>query len=148
MRAGFLGAILLLAGGYSYVAFAELSYLSSAGRLGPGFFPRLIGVGLTLLCAWSLYADCVRGRAAEALSSFWRTLAVIVALSAAFVVALDLIGGLLSMIAFLAAALAFLNRGRHVQNTLLALLLPIGFYLLFKVWLNAAMPRGLLPLPF
>lgn len=148
MRAGFLGAILLLAGGYSYVAFAELSYLSSAGRLGPGFFPRIIGVGLTVLCAWSLYADCIRGRSAEALSPFWRTLAVVAALSAAFVVALDLIGGLLSMIAFLAAALAFLNRGRPVQNVLLALLLPIGFYLLFKVWLNAAMPRGLLPLPF
>jgi hypothetical protein len=52
------------------------------------------------------------------------------------------------MIAFMAATLALLNRGRHVQNALLALLLPIGFYLLFKVWLNAAMPRGMLPLPF
>jgi hypothetical protein len=148
MRAGFLGAILLLAGGYSYVAFAELSYLSSAGRLGPGFFPRIIGVGLTALCAWSLYAELVRGRAAEALSPFWRTLAVVAALSAAFVAALDLIGGLLSMIVFMAATLAFLNRGRPVQNALLALVLPIGFYLLFKVWLNAAMPRGMLPLPF
>lgn len=146
MRTGFLAAILLLAGGYSYVAFAELSYLSSAGRLGPGFFPRIIGASLVVLCAWSLYAD--RRRATEPLSPFWRTLAVIAALSGAFVVALELIGGLLAMIAFMAATLAFLNRGRHLQNTLLALVLPIGFYLLFKVWLNAAMPRGMLPLPF
>lgn len=146
MRAGFLTAILLLAGGYSYVAFAELSYLSSAGRLGPGFFPRIIGVSLAALCAWSLYAD--RARAAEPLSPFWRAFAVVAALSVAFVMALEVIGGLLSMIAFMAAALAFLNRGRHVQNALLALVLPIGFYLLFKVWLNAAMPRGMLPLPF
>jgi hypothetical protein len=146
MRAGFLAALLLLAGGYSYVAFAELSYLSSAGRLGPGFFPRIIGVGLMAFCAYSLYAD--RARAAEPLSPFWRTLAVVAALSAAFVVALEVIGGVLAMIAFMAAALAFLNRGRPVQNALLALLLPIGFYLLFKVWLNAAMPRGMLPLPF
>ena len=146
MRTGLLAAILLLAGGYSYVAFAELSYLSSAGRLGPGFFPRIIGVSLAALCAWSLYAD--RARAAEPLSPFWRTFAVVAALSAAFVMALELIGGLLSMIAFMAAALAYLNRGRHVQNALLALVLPIGFYLLFKVWLNAAMPRGMLPLPF
>ena len=146
MRAGFLAAILLLAGGYGYVAFADLSYLSSAGRLGPGFFPRIIGAGLTALCAYSLYAD--RGSPSEPLSPFWRTLVAVMSLSAAFVLALELIGGLLSMIAFMGATLALLNRGRHLQNALLALVLPIGFYLLFKVWLNAAMPRGILPLPF
>jgi hypothetical protein len=48
----------------------------------------------------------------------------------------------------MAATLAVLNRGRHVQNALLAVALPVGAYLLFKVWLNAAMPRGILPLPF
>lgn len=148
MRAGFLVAILFLAGGYSYVAFADLSYLSSAGRLGPGFFPRIIGVSLMGLCAYSLYADLKRRDAAEALSPFWRTTVLVAALSAAFVVALDLIGGLLSMIVFMAAALAFLNRGRHLQNALLAVVLPVGLYLLFKVWLNAAVPRGILPLPF
>ena len=146
MRAGFLGALLVLAGGYTYGAFADLSYLSSAGRLGPGFFPRIIGASLTALCAYSLYAD--RRIASEPLSEFWRTLAAVVGLSAAFVLALELIGGLLSMIAFMAAALAFLNRGRPLQNALLALALPIGIYVLFKVWLNAAMPRGMLPLPF
>lgn len=146
MRAGFLGALLLFAGGYSYVAFAELSYLSSAGRLGPGFFPRIIGVALVALCAYSLYAD--RALAREPLPPFWRALAAMVALSAAFVVALEVLGGLVSMIAFMAAALAYLNRGRVLQNALLALVLPLAFYLLFKGWLNAAIPRGLLPLPF
>lgn len=146
MRAGFLGALLLLAGGYTYVAFAELSYLSSAGRLGPGFFPRIIGASLTVLCAYSLYAD--RARSNAPLSEFWRTLAAVVGLSAGFVLALELLGGLLSMIAFMAASLALLNRGRHLQNAVLAVGLPVCFYLLFKVWLNAAMPRGILPLPF
>lgn len=149
MRAGFLLAILLAAAGYTWLAFAELDYLSSAGRLGPGFFPRIIGVSLAALCAYSLYADFRRGgAAAEALSPFWRTVAVVAALSAALVLLLEVIGGLPSMIAFLAATLAFLNRGRHLQNALLAVVLPVGFYLLFKVWLNAAMPRGMLPLPF
>ena len=148
MRAGFLLAILFLAGGYSFTAFADLSYLSSAGRLGPGFFPRIIGLSLTALCAYSLYADLKRGQAAEALSPFWRTTVVVALLSAAFVALLDVIGGLLSMIVFMAAALAFLNRGRHLQNALLAVILPLGLYLLFKVWLNAAVPRGIIPLPF
>jgi hypothetical protein len=73
---------------------------------------------------------------------------VMALLSAAFVALLDVLGGLLSMIAFMAAALAFLNPGRRLQNALLAVLLPLAVYLMFRVWLNAAMPRGLIPLPF
>ena len=57
LRAGFLLAILFLAAAYTYVAFTDLSYLSSAGRLGPGFMPRIIGVALVAMCLLSLYAD-------------------------------------------------------------------------------------------
>ena len=57
MRAGFLLVVLALAGGYTALAFTELTWLSSAGRLGPGFFPRIIGVSLMMLCLYSLYAD-------------------------------------------------------------------------------------------
>ena len=144
MRAGFLAAILLAAGGYTWLAFAELEYLSSAGRLGPGFFPRIIGIALLLLCAESLFRDF---RSHEALSAHWRTTLVVALLSAAFIVVLEPAGALLAMVAFLGATLAYLNRGRRVQNVLLALLLPVCVYLLFRVSLNAALPRGvLLPL--
>ena len=148
MRAGFLLAILFLAGYYSYLAFSHLPYLSAAGRLGPGFFPRIIGASLVALCAYSLYADARAAPAGQALSPFWRTAVVVALLTATFVALLEVLGGLLSMIVFMAAALAFLNRGRHLQNALLAVLLPAGMYFLFKVWLNAAMPRGMLALPF
>jgi len=144
MRAGFLLAILLVGAGYTWLAFAELHYLSSAGRLGPGFFPRFIGVALVVLSGYSLYAELKAPR--EALSEFWRTTVAVAALSAAFIAALEPLGALLSMVLFLGAALAYLNRGRPLQNAALALLLPIGVYLLFKVWLNAALPRGILPL--
>jgi putative tricarboxylic transport membrane protein len=143
MRAAFLGALLALAAGYTWLAFAELDYLSSAGRLGPGFFPRVIGVALVALLAWSLWQDL---RLKEALSAHWRTTLGVAALSGAFVAALDILGGLVSMIAFLGAALIVLNRGRPVQNAILAIALPVLVYLLFRVWLNAALPRGLLPL--
>ena len=144
MRAGFLLAILLVSGAYTWLAFAELDYLSSAGRLGPGFFPRVIGVCLIVLCAYSLAREA---RVREGLSAHWRTTAAIAGLSGAFVALLDVLGGLLAMIAFLGAALAYLNRGRPIQNAALAVILPVCVYLLFKVWLNAAMPRGMLPLP-
>jgi putative tricarboxylic transport membrane protein len=144
MRAGFLLALLALAAGYTWLAFADLSWLSSARRLGPGFFPRIIGVSLTLLCAYSFFVE-LRARK-EPLSEFWKTTLLVAALSAAFIALLDVLGGLLAMIAFMAAALAFLNRGRPLQNAILALVLPVCLYLVFKVWLNAALPRGLLPL--
>jgi len=142
MRAGFLLALLLASGGYTWLAFAELDYLSSAGRLGPGFFPRIIGLALVAFCASCLFEE-VKSKG-ETLPAHWRTTVGVAALSAAFIALLELLGGLLAMIAFMAAALAFLNRGRAWQNALLALVLPVCIYLLFKVWLNAALPRGLL----
>ena len=48
------------------------------------------------------------------------------------------------MVAFLLATLTVLNRGRHVQNLAVAVLLPTAIYLLFDVWLNAAIPRGMI----
>ena len=144
MRAGFLAGVLLLAAGYTWLAFAELAWLSSAGRLGPAFFPRIIGVALLALCAWSL-VDALRDDTREPVAEHWRVTAVLALYSALFVAALDVLGGLVSMLAYLAAALWTLNRRRHWQNALLAVLLPLGIYLLFRVWLNAAVPRGLLP---
>jgi ABC-type transport system involved in cytochrome c biogenesis permease subunit len=148
LRAGFLLAILFLAASYTYVAFADLSYLSSAGRLGPGFMPRIIGVALVAMCVFSLYADMKHGPAEEAVAPAWRSAAVLALLSGVFVALLEVLGGLLSMMAFMAAALWILNRGRPLQNALIAVLLPAVTYVVFTVWLRASMPRGLLPLPF
>ena len=148
VRAGFLLAILFLAFGYTYIAFAELSYLSSAGRLGPGFMPRIIGVALVAMCTLSLYADMKYLPAEQGLSPAWGSAAVLALLSGVFVGLLELLGGLVSMMVFMAACLWILNRGRHLQNALVAFLLPLGIYVLFAVWLRASMPRGMLPLPF
>lgn len=141
MRAGFLAGLLAAACGYAWIAFAELAWLSSAGRLGPAFFPRLIGVALVALTAWSLW-DELRRPAPEPVSAHWRVTAALVVLSTLFVAALELLGGLLAMVAYLAATLALLNRQRTLQNVLLALLLPLVIYVVFRVWLNAAVPRG------
>lgn len=148
LRAGFLLAILFVAAGYTYVAFTELSYLSSAGRLGPGFMPRIIGVALVAMCVASLYADLRSRSAGETLSPGWKSAAVLAALSGAFIVLLELVGGLASMMAFMAASLWILNRGRPLQNALIAVLLPVFLHVVFAVWLRASMPKGLLPLPF
>jgi putative tricarboxylic transport membrane protein len=148
VRAGFLLAILFLAGCYTYIAFAELSYLSSAGRLGPGFMPRIYGVALVGMCVFSLYADARDASADEALSAGWRSAGVLALLTGVLVLLLELAGGLVSMIVFMAAALGFFNRGRPLQNALVAIILPVAIHVVFSVWLRASMPRGLLALPF
>jgi hypothetical protein len=148
VRAGFLLAILFLAACYTYIAFAELSYLSSAGRLGPGFMPRIIGVSLIAICVLSLYADMKHLPAGQAVSPAWRSAAVLVLLSGVFVALLELLGGLVSMMVFMAAALWIFNRGHPLQNAIVAVLLPLCTYAVFTVWLRASMPRGMLPLPF
>lgn len=145
LRVGFLLAILFLAAGYTYVAFAELDYLSSAGRLGPGFMPRIIGVALVAMCALSLYADMKHLRADMAVAPGWRSAAVLALLSGVFVALLEVLGGVASMVVFMAGALWILNRGRPLQNALIAILLPLGTHVVFVVWLKASMPRGMLP---
>ncbi len=148
VRAAFLLVLLFAASWYSWTAFSELNYLSSAGRLGPGFFPRFIGASLVLVLAYSLFAD-LRGKPSEgAISPNWRTAAVFALLCAVFVALLNLLGGLLAMVAFMAGSLGYLNRGRALQNLLVSILLPLAMYLVFSVWLKATLPRGLLTLPF
>ena len=147
MRVGFLLALLAASLFYSYVAFLELSFLTTSGRLGPGFFPRLIGIGLVVISLLSLPVDIARMRSDDVRSSYWPTILVIAVLSAGMIGLFTLIGGTLAMVAFLLATLSVLNRGRHVQNVSIGVLLPVGIYYLFDVWLNASMPEGRLPLP-
>lgn len=147
MRVAFSLAILCVAAIYTYGAFAELSFLSSAGRLGPGFFPRIIGVSLIAFTLYDLYFLLKRRHQDEDISAFWGVTLTVALLSGLFVVGLEILGGLLAMIAFMLASLFFLNRRQPVVNVAVSILLPVGTYLLFRVWLKAAMPEGMIPLP-
>lgn len=147
MRTAFLLATLVVSGLYTYVAFADLAFLSSAGRLGPGFFPRVIGIGLLAMCLCSLYADLRARRDQGEPSSYRALVATIAVLSGLFVAMLDVLGGVLAMIAFLLMTLTVLNRGSPTLNAVVALALPIAVYLLFDRWLNASMPSGMVPFP-
>lgn len=149
MRAIFLLAVLCLASFYTYVAFADLSFLSSTGRLGPGFFPRLIGILLIATCVYSLLmqAGFRRPRNEQHVAGHWGTTAIVAGFSAGFVLLLEILGGLPAMILFMLGMLSLLNRGRILQNVVVSLLLPAALYLMFHVWLKASFPEGLISLP-
>lgn len=148
MRIAFL--IVVLAGSvfYSYVAFADLNFMTRTGRLGPGFFPRAIGVAMIVFAIWTL-ADSLRDRAQAANEEpgTWGDVTTLVALAVVYAVLLRIFGGFAATIMFLALALSFLNRGKHLQNAVLSVVLPACFYLLFDKVLNANMPPGLIDLP-
>ncbi len=147
MRLAFSAVILCLAVFYTFIAFAELGFLSGTGRLGPGYFPRIVGVALVATCLFSIYGDVRARRIDGGASRFWPTTLAVAALSGVFVLLLDVLGGLLAMVAYMLATLSLLNRGRMLQNLLISVLLPAGLYLLFDVWLNATVPRGVVGFP-
>ena len=148
MRLAFTAAILCLAVLYTYWAFAELNFLSSAGRLGPGFFPRIIGVALIGVCLFTIVGDRKKRQDGGGLSSFWRVNLVVAALSGLFVLSLEILGGLLAMVAYMLVTLSVLNRGRLLQNVAISIALPVALFLMFDVWLNAAIPQDALGLPW
>jgi putative tricarboxylic transport membrane protein len=145
MRVAFTAAILCVAVLYIYWAFAELRFLSSAGRLGPGFFPRIIGLALIIACLLTLAGD-LKTREGGAISRYWRITLVVAGLSGAFILVLNVLGGPLAMVIYMLATLSVLNRGRILQNIAVSIGLPIILFLLFDVWLNASMPPGVLGL--
>jgi putative tricarboxylic transport membrane protein len=148
MRLAFTATILCLAVFYTYWAFAELSFLSSAGRLGPGFFPRIIGVALIGVCLFTIVGDLKERQDGGEISSFWRITLVVAVLSGLFVLSLEILGGLLAMIAYMLVTLSVLNRGKLLQNAAVSIVLPVALFLMFDVWLNAAIPQDALGLPW
>jgi len=142
MRAAFTILILCLSALYTYAAFTDLTFLSSTGRLGPGFFPRIIGVGLILACLVDLAMELSRRSEPLPRSEYVGTVVFVGVATVIFVLAMGFIGGHAAMFAFMLVTLMVLNRGRWLQNLAIALLLPLAIYLMFDVWLNAAIPRG------
>jgi len=148
MRLGFTAAILCLAVLYTYWAFADLSFLSSTGRLGPGFFPRAVGILLIATCLFTLAGDLKERHGDTRLSSFWGVTLVVAALSGVFVLLLEILGGPLAMIVYMLTTLSVLNRGRWAQNVAISVGFPLALFLLFDRWLNASIPSDALGLPW
>lgn len=148
MRIAFLIVLLAASIFYAYIAFADLSFLTRSGRLGPGFFPRLVGSAMVVLALWALL-DALRDRRdGDATAGTWGDVVKLMALGLGYAVLLRLLGGFPATLIYLGVALVLLNPGKHLQNAILTVTIPAGIYLLFDRLLNASMPPALLDLPF
>ena len=157
VRTIFFGIVLVVLIGYTEMAF-ELEWRTQAGRIGPGFFPRIVGLLGIVIALGAVVGSMRPGAPVEDESGLDEDeigggdlgrhpfpLAVAVGASALFLVTLTSLGAILSSAVFMFGMLWLLNRGSWVLNLVLSILVPLGLYLLFQTALNAGLPGGLLP---
>ncbi len=145
MRIGFSLFLLAVATMYTYIAFEDLNFMVR-NRLGPGFFPRVIGIATIALLLYSLFVD-VRQQAKDVGTKYGRDMVLFTGIAVGYVALLPVLGGLWATIAFMLGALFTFNPGKVLTNVLVAVILPAGLYLLFDTWLNASLPSGMVPWP-
>ncbi|NUL46115.1 tripartite tricarboxylate transporter TctB family protein [Cellulosimicrobium funkei] len=157
MRTAFYAVVLIILIGYTAMAF-QMEWTTSGGRIGPGFFPRIIGSLGILVTVGALVTSIRRGRGDQEDEAFDEdelgegdlgrhpvAALIAVAASAVLLVTLISLGAIVATAVFLFAMLTFLNRGRWVMNLVITVAVPLGMYLLFQTALNAGLPSGILP---
>lgn len=155
VRVVFFAGLLLLVLGYTEMAF-ELEWRTTAGRIGPGFFPRIIGILGALICLGALVnslrghggGEVDDGEAESGEADLGRHPLLLLAVTgggAAMVMVFLVLGAVVTGAVFMFFVLALLNPRAWVLNAVLSIAVPLGLYLLFQTALNSGLPPGLLP---
>lgn len=145
----FLAVLFVVLAIYTEMAF-EMEWTTEAGRIGPGFFPRIVGTLGMIFTAAALWRELrMRTQGDSEADGAAHPFAVCSLMVAAFLFAywFLLLGALISGVLFLAGVLWFLDPERRVRAVLLGIALPLGMFLVLQTGLNAGLPDGLLPLP-
>ena len=156
-RSLFLALLLVVLAIYTQMAF-DLEWMTVAGRIGPGFFPRIIG-GLAILCTLIALVASLRPGAADDedevggdeeageadLGKHPKPLLLVVLAGVVLLLLFTSLGMIITCALFLAATLFLLNRGHTITNVAVSIGVPVVTYLLFDTLLNAGLPEGILP---
>lgn len=139
------GAVIVAFGGAVLLASRGLDYTSTAGP-GPGFLPTWLGAGL-VTCGALIIATRLRSRAEEPLPLPGRAALSRVAAAAAALVAVGLLleplGFALSAAALVLFCVLGLARRSLPLAIALAVALPAAFSVIFILWLDVRLPRGI-----
>lgn len=144
---------------YTWMAF-DLEWRIRNGQIGPGFFPRIVGVvsivgcllvivrlllgrtGSTSPPAADADEEAELGIEGDGRTDPWVPAVAVGCMVVCYLV-FEPLGALLATVLFLVLLLSVVNRGRHLQNALVSILVPAGLYLLFEVLLDSGLPPGL-----
>ncbi|KKO10418.1 hypothetical protein LCGC14_0029570 [marine sediment metagenome] len=144
MRLFFYAFLLLSAIGYTYMAFFDLSFVTNRGRMGPGYFPRFIGVFIVLSLVIAIIKEAKLGKLLEKeLGGQNRDAAVLIGLAIVFGVLLMFAGYLIATPLFVGSVLLYFNSKRLVMNGVITAAVPLAIYILFGHVLNASLPHGI-----
>lgn len=157
-KLAFLGVLLLAFAVYTEMAMG-MEWRTHAGRIGPGFFPRILGftaivVTVTALVREVLSRSSSKPRdAVEAaeeaaepdLGKHPLALAAFIVAAAVFVGLLGVLGAALAGILFLGVTLWFLDPQHHIRGVIIAVAVPVALYLAFQIGLEVGLPQGILP---
>lgn len=147
----FLGVLLVIMAGYTQMAMG-MQWRTPAGRIGAGFFPRIVGFCAIAFCLVAALRSLRPSEPDEENDDEpsprlhpWLLL-VFAGAAVLFLMVLVPLGAIPASALFLLATLWLLDRSHLVRHLAIAVLLPIALYLLFQVGLNAGLPTGILPI--
>jgi hypothetical protein len=155
----FLGVLLVVFAFYTEMAMG-MEWRTQAGRIGPGFFPRILGFTAMVVTLTAGVREILSRRddkpvsqaeaaddAAEPdLGRHPVALVGFVIAAALFVGLFGILGAVVAGVLFLGVTLWFLDPEHHVRAVVIAIAVPVLLYLAFQTGLNVGLPEGILPL--
>lgn len=158
-KVAFLGLILLVFAFYTEQAMG-MEWRTQAGRIGPGFFPRILGgtaLAVTVVALVTEFLARSRDKKPDAVAAAEEaaepdlgrhpiTLVAFVIAAAVFVGLFGVLGAALAGILFLGVTLYFLDPEHRVRSIVIAVTVPVLLYLAFQTGLNVGLPQGILPI--
>jgi putative tricarboxylic transport membrane protein len=145
------GVFFIALGGFAITQSLELDFVSRGGGPGPGLYPMLLAVALTVL-GGALIINRLLGRPEQFGAFDWPAapeLTRVVLVMAAVAVSIALLpfaGYFLSTLALVAALLFGVERLRSWRALLTTIALPAIFFFLFVVLLRVRLPSGFVDL--
>lgn len=158
-KLSFIGLVLIAFAFYTEMAMG-MEWRTVAGRIGPGFFPRILGftaMGVAIVALVREYlarptqepvggVEAAEEAAEPDLGRHPVALVAFIAAAAVFVALFGVLGAALSGVLFLAVTLWFLDREHHLRAAIIAVTIPVLLYLAFETGLNVGLPQGILPI--
>ena len=155
----FFGVLLLAFAVYTEMAMG-MEWRTAAGRIGPGFFPRILGLTaiavIVVAGVREIFSrpddettdevEAAEEAAEPDLGRHPLALVAFVVAAAVFVALFGVLGAALAGVLFLGVTLWFLDREHHVRAVIIAVAVPVLLYLALQVGLDVGLPQGILPL--
>jgi putative tricarboxylic transport membrane protein len=122
--------------------------LGSLHKPGSGFMPFWSGAFVGILAAIVLIQDFVSPRATEENREkvAWKSIALSLFFFLVYIFVLEHLGYVISTILFVGIILKVIERKGWFLSSWVAVVMALVSYYIFKVWLQAELPKGLLGL--